>query len=236
MRALFVAMACVGVSLAAVGYWPKEPMKTVAHQNTCTSNLRQLAGALENYRDTFGRYPPAYKADASGKPLYSWRVSLLPFLGEDNAYFQLDRSQPWNSPHNKKIVDSIEPWFFHCPSAKGERYETSYVAVVGPETAWPGAKAMRLGDIGDRPGQTILLIEVVDSGIHWAEPRDWPYEWAIQGINTQPTMPGLSSGHRSGAQAAFFDGTVRFLPNDTPLETLRALLTANGGEEVTIPE
>ncbi|HEY2759688.1 MAG TPA: DUF1559 domain-containing protein [Pirellulales bacterium] len=37
-------------------------------------NLKLIGLALLNYHHDHGSFPPAYVADASGKPLYSWRV------------------------------------------------------------------------------------------------------------------------------------------------------------------
>ena len=44
------------------------------------NNLYQITLALESYHQTNGRFPPAYIADKNGKPMYSWRVLILPFL------------------------------------------------------------------------------------------------------------------------------------------------------------
>ena len=43
----------------------------------------------------------------SGKPLLSWRVHLLPFLEENELYEQFKLDEPWDSPHNIKLLDQM---------------------------------------------------------------------------------------------------------------------------------
>jgi prepilin-type processing-associated H-X9-DG protein len=54
----------------------------------------------------------------------------------------------------------------------------------------------------------------------------------VKGINNKEGRVG--SFHPGGANTALFDGSVRFLSNSIPKETLKALGTCNGGERVTL--
>ena len=48
--------------------------------------MKEIVMAIEEYKGKNGHYPPAYIADGNGKPLHSWRVLILPFLGYDGLY------------------------------------------------------------------------------------------------------------------------------------------------------
>ncbi|MDR0706205.1 MAG: DUF1559 domain-containing protein [Planctomycetaceae bacterium] len=64
------------------------------HKMTHFSNhLQQIALACQAYKDTYGSYPPAFVTDTEGKPLYSWRVLILPFLERKNR-IAINRSEP----------------------------------------------------------------------------------------------------------------------------------------------
>src|SRR2546423_1882361 len=45
-------------------------------------HLHDIGIAMHKYYDQFGHFPPRAVRDKDGNPLYSWRVVLLPFLGE----------------------------------------------------------------------------------------------------------------------------------------------------------
>ncbi len=49
-------------------------------------------------------------AQASGSSPLSWRVHLLPFLGEDELYAKFDLSQPWDS-------EATCRWRLRCPKS-----------------------------------------------------------------------------------------------------------------------
>ena len=53
-----------------------------ANDTLAAEKLEQIGLALHNYLDVNGRFPPAWFAEVSGPPLYSWRVLLLPYLDQ----------------------------------------------------------------------------------------------------------------------------------------------------------
>ena len=163
-----------------------ESVRETARRAACAIHLKQIAAALQAYHQANGCFPPAYIADKNGKPMHSWRVLILPYLGYDNVYKAYDFSQPWDGPKNKP-VSALPLLEYACPCGLRTRAagdaQTNYVAVVGPNTAWPGEKSRKLGP-ADFPGgvsNTIMVVEVADSGIAWAEPRDFSLDDAGSG-------------------------------------------------------
>jgi len=227
---VIVIVICVVIALLL----PAVQRPRRGRRSPCKNNLHQIVIALHNYHDVFDSFPPAYIVDDDGRPLYSWRVLILPYADQQPLYDQLHLDEPWDSPHNRPLLD-VEMPIFRCPSdkkeTKGPRWGTNYVAVVGPETVWPTPAACRFEDVTDGDTQTILVVEVADSGIHWAEPRDVYLTQMAPEVNAAEGM-GLSSPHTSGMHVAFVDGSVRFISDETPRETLCALLTRAGGETI----
>jgi Protein of unknown function (DUF1559) len=208
--------------------------REAARASQCLCNLCMIKMALLNYHETFGSFPPAYVADANGKPMHSWRVLILPFMEQSTLYNSYRMDEPWDGPNNRKLIDQ-RPNVFNCPSRLPSPGLTSYVTIVGPNTAFPGAKTTKLGDIHDGPGSTILVAELSNIDIAWTEPNDLDAEtmsWAID----DPNRPSISSPHDTGPAVVFADASYRRLGTYHPPENLKAMTTINGGEHVDLPE
>jgi prepilin-type processing-associated H-X9-DG protein len=162
--------------------------------------------------------------------MHSWRVLLLPYLEQRAIYDRYRFDEPWDGPNNRKLHDAIVSAYV-CPSHSRQGHSTAYAVVLGPETAWRGAEAMRLGDIKDGTDGTILVVEGSALSLHWMEPGDPGFGRMGFTINGT-TKAGLSSNHPGGADALFVDGSVRFLKDGIAPERLRARLTVAGGEDV----
>lgn len=196
----------------------------------CSNNLKQLGRALRQYHDVYGSFPPAYVADKNGRPIHSWRVLILPYLDQENLYKQYRFDEPWDGPNNRKLASAM-PEVYRCPTTPAHLHpgETSYVAVVGPETAWRGDQSANDSDIHDGLSMTILLVEMKNSGIPWMQPHDPPYPPMPAKVNPRSDR-GASSYHPNGANVLFADGHVMFLSDDS--EQLGPLLTIDGGETI----
>jgi hypothetical protein len=208
--------------------------REAARAAQCACNLCQIKLALLNYHEVYGSFPPAYVADATGKPMHSWRVLILPFLEQSTLYASYRMDEPWDGPNNRLLIPH-RPNIFQCPSRRPSLDLTSYVAIVGPNTAFPGSGTTKLGDIHDGPASTILVAEVSNVDIAWTEPRDLDAEtmsWTID----DPKRPSISSPHPSGPAVVFADASYRRLGTYHPPEALKAMTTINGGEHVDPPE
>jgi hypothetical protein len=188
--------------------------------------------ACHNYHDHYGEFPPAYVADADGRPMHSWRVLILEFIEQRELYKQYDFSEPWDGPNNRKLIDQM-PRLYVFPGDEAEgATETNYLAVVGAETVWPHDQSTRFDDVTNR-GQTIMCIENRGSGIVWTEPRDLAFESMSFSLADDPPN-GISSKFDRPAIAAV-DGKVLRLERDLPAATVRSMLTRSPDDDVNDP-
>jgi hypothetical protein len=234
------AMLWLVLVCAALAWFIRGVMdaRRAAMRAQCLGNLSQIGLALHNYHEVFGCFPPAYLADANGKPMHSWRVLILPFIEQTVLYNSYKFAEPWDGPNNRLLFDRM-PAIFACPNRRGDvRFApsrwTSYVAVMGPETVFPGPRSASLQDIADGASRTILLVEVADADLCWLEPRDLDASRLAAGVNAA-IGPSLSSRDGPGAYALFGDGRGRWISNGTAAKVLEALSTRAVGEVVDLP-
>ena len=202
-----------------------------ARRAVCANNLRQINHALLQYEQMYGCFPPAYIADKNGKQLHSWRELILPFLDQEALYKQYHFDEPWDGPRNRKWHSIAMP-IFQCPSDRTvSPTTTSFVAVVGAGTAWPGPTSTKLSDFTDGLSQTIMVVEIANSGIHWMEPKDLDVAKMPLAIDAK-SGKSTSSKHAGGANVAYADGHIEYLRDGLSPEVLRALLTIHGGERL----
>lgn len=200
-----------------------------ARQIQCASNLRRIGSALHNYHDVYGCFPPAVVNDKQGKPMHSWRVALLPFLNEHALYAQYDANQSWDGPKNRNIAPRA-PSVYRCPAAPvGSGAETNYVMIVGAGTVGGQPnRSVSLADIHDGTSNTVMVVEVVGSGIGWSQPRDLSLDGLSLRLN-DGAGKGPSSSHPAGVNVLFCDGQVQALMPSIDPEALRLLFNHSDG-------
>ena len=150
----------------------------LAKAKTATiTQMRELVLGLLYHHDTFKRFPAPALVDKEDKPLLSWRVRLLPFIGQADLYSEFHLDEAWDSEHNKALIPKM-PALYKCPRSKlGDDYRTVYLVPSGEETMFPGPKGLNLRSILDGTSRTIAVIEVDDEhAVVWSRPEDWKFD------------------------------------------------------------
>ncbi len=205
--------------------------RDAAISSQATNNLKQIGLAMHNYHDTHGHLPPPAFTDKQGKPLLSWRVHLLPYLDENDLYKEFRLDEPWDSEHNKKLIEKL-PKVLTAPAADpalAREGKTTYLLPVGRDAGFPGSKARRFADFPDGLSQTLFLAEADDArAVVWTKPDDLAYD-------SKEPAKGLRVYRGKGFLGLFGDGSVRSIPTKIDKAMLRAIFTPDGGEAISLP-
>ena len=199
--------------------------REAARRTSASNNLKQIGIAMHNFHDTYGSLPPAAKVDADGKPLLSWRVQLLPFVEEANLYDEFHLDEPWDSEHNKKLIERM-PEAYRNPNLQVVDFKTNYLAVTGEGTAFAGKEGTKFRDVIDGTSNTIIVVETnADRAVIWSKPDDLQFD-------PQQPLAGLGDLRPGGFQSLLMDGSVQFFAKTIDPEVLRALITIAGREAI----
>jgi len=195
-------------------------VRDAAKRMQSANNLRQIALAMHNYHDTFGAFPPAAIYDKNGKALLSWRVMILPFIEQDALYKEFHLDEPWDSEHNKKLLEQLPP-VYRVEEEDAKKHLTRYLGFTGKNAIFDGAKGIKLTDITDGTSNTLMVVEAA-KGVPWTKPEDIPFGEAKM-------LPLVINPKKGGFNAAFCDGSVRFLAKTIKEEVMRLLVQRNDG-------
>jgi RNA polymerase sigma factor (sigma-70 family) len=191
-------------------------------------NMKRILLAIHNYVSTYGQLPPVANYGADGLPKLSWRVALLPFLEgieSNDLYKEFRQDEPWDSPHNKALIDRM-PAVFQTLNSPAPRGQTRIRGFAGKGACFEGVRGIKIEEITDGTSNTALVAFARDA-VPWTQPAELPI------VEGQP-LPALDQSNPQGYTLGMADGSVRFLPIDEQ-RLLNQVITRAGGEVVEWP-
>lgn len=181
LRAILIVQAVfalvLGSTIMAINY-AREREQLARRERVLRSDILL---SLENAYTRHGYFQSASRGvKNSDNPMHSWRIEVWYSIGPE--LFDYDLSKPWNSPKNRKCHLFNEP-MCRSPDSTGKAPMTNYVAIVGPGTVWPDEGWTRL-KVPRENVNTLMIVEVPETDIHWLEPRDWTIDQLIKALRS----------------------------------------------------
>ncbi|MFN9721002.1 MAG: DUF1559 domain-containing protein [Planctomycetota bacterium] len=205
---------------------PISAARSAAREAEQSNNVRQLALAMHNFHDVKGHFPTHDGTGGEGadaKTGLSWRVHLLPYLEQGELYGQFKLDEPWDSEHNKALIDQM-PAVFRVQGVDDPRMTTIHVFSNenGPFASGPGV-SMR--DITDGTSNTVMMVVAgPETAAIWTKPG---------GLELNEADPLSVFGTvGESISAAFIDGSFRKLPTNMDPATWPLLMQHNDGQVI----
>lgn len=187
------------------------------------NHLKQIGLAFHILHDNFGFFPSSSRTtNPDDSKALSWRVHILPFVGEHELYNQFHLNEPWDSPHNLKLAEKM-PIVYKTPGVT-EANKTSVHLLEGAGLPFDAANAPRLRDFTDGLSNTVIVVQAgADKADIWTKPGGLP-------IDPEEPLKSLGQISEKGILALNGDGSIRVIPASVDTKTLLNLLRHNDGK------
>jgi hypothetical protein len=229
LRALLLFVLICAIPCAWLG-WRLERERL---DREIRSRLTLLGRAFHQFEASKGAMPPAAIFSRAGKPLLSWRVAILPLVGEGPLYDQFKFDEPWDSPHNLLLLAKMPAIYAPLRGPTPKQPHSTYYqvftgtdapfninagAVVGKDGQLEGPLGPKLVDFSDGTGQTFLIVESSEA-VPWTKPADIMYDAA-------KPLPELGFSDRFYLVLA--DASAHFIKTSIPEAFIRGGITPHG--------
>ena len=228
----FVMVLVIGVLIALL-LPAVQQARTAARSTQSKNNLKQIGLAMHNYNAVHSMFPPGGIYTKNDEPYNAWMTSLLPFVEQANLYNQIDFNQPWTAPKNQLVFQSVIPAFLNpnigpVVSNVVGGFGSSHYA--GNSQVLKKNEGTKIFNIVDGTSNTILAGEVSGGFMAWGDPEN--RRDPANGLGTAPNQFGGPASGRGGVNMLLADGSVRFISENINPQTLKALASPDGNEQV----
>jgi prepilin-type processing-associated H-X9-DG protein len=219
---LIAAFVAILFALPAISADDPPPI-TNKDIETSEDNLKKIGLAALDCHDVRVAMPsnifPA--DDEDNTPLLSWRVALLPYLGQKALYDQFKLNEPWDSANNKKLIEKM-PKIYEPVRVKAKAGETYYQMFEGKEAVLNSKRkkggTLTLAVITQFNGtsNTGWVFEAGEPVI-WTKPADMPFD-------KDKPLPKLGGMFDGRFHVLFCDGHVQKFKKDPDEEIMKCII------------
>ena len=222
------------VAVTAAAPQPKveeeEPARETDLIVRSATNLKRIAKAIHAYLGANNNFPAAAIVSRNGTPLLSWRVAILPYLGESEKalYGQFKLSEPWDSPNNKALLAKMPKVYAPAVAIDGEKDKnvTHYLGFVGGGALFERDQMVSINSVTDGTSNTLMIAEAV-TGVPWTKPEDLTF-------TRRSLLPQLGGQFKEGFVGVTADGALRLFKKSLDPTLLVEMITRGGGEIIDL--
>ncbi|MGQ9523254.1 MAG: prepilin-type N-terminal cleavage/methylation domain-containing protein [Armatimonadota bacterium] len=207
---LLVVIAIISV-LAAILFPMFARARSRAQRAHCVSNMSQLAKACHAYiQDWDGMYPPVLAASCPpALKCWTWQDAVFPYVASKDVFLCPTNPIGWDFDRLQLGPDPLSDFAVFISG----RFPVSYEMSFGTRDNEIMISVPRIDSGVQNPSSWIMLMET--RGTPGADPWDLAESVVLK---DEGRALWAVHGHGGGANWAFFDGHVRWLPFERTLE------------------
>lgn len=243
-----VGLVVGGLPVFADAFSNSDGVRGAARRMKSSNNLKQIGIGIHSYHASNERFPPQAVCRPDGTPLLSWRVLMLPYLEEEQLFQEFKLDEPWDGPHNSKLLSRI-PRIYQSPYVKpgDDLTRTPFQLIVGPGTMWgeprPPGRAPRmffahwpattpvaafdppytLGTLPRGSTNTLLAVEAANT-VPWTKPEDVEFLPAASRSKSDEMLQRLGASKRGRFPIVLADGSTHTMSRGAPPTELDDLI------------
>jgi Protein of unknown function (DUF1559) len=189
------------------------------------NKMKEIMLAVHNFVSANNYLPPLKEhRNQDGTSKLSWRVHLLPYLGEIELYQKFKLDEAWDSPHNKPLAAQL-PMCYRMAALQAAGY-TTVLAPSGKDTVLGSKDVVSFGNIVDGTSNTVFLVEVKpENAVPWTKPQDYDYD-------PKNPLAGILVDADGKFAIGIGDGSARMIGNNLPVEMYDYLFRKSDGNAV----
>lgn len=193
------------------------------------NSLKQLGLTMHILHDQDGKFPASAGMLKPGKPPVSWRVLALPHLDRGDLYQQYKLDEPWDSEHNRKLLEQM-PEVFATFDQDPSSGLTTFQMPTNKGTIGGSAEGVTIKEVTDGTSNTVMIMQVDHSkAVPWTKPADFE-------IDPNNIALGIIPEGETKFFTAICDGSARSITLEHLQRNKMALFTIGGGEVIDLSE
>jgi hypothetical protein len=207
------------------------PLVATSHQEESAAKekrkrkeLVKFGIAMHMFHDAYGHFPSLDSAGGDLPQGLSWRVHILPYIGEAELHGEFRLEEPWDSPHNLKLIPKMPKVYGDSSDGK-----TRIHVFTGDGAPFQPKDGITIAAVfaTDQATNTIMVVEAGDDSAEtWTRPTGLVF-------NPDSPLEGLGKfGERF--YAVMMDGRVCALPKSINPELFSQLVRFNDGKPTKI--
>jgi len=218
------------ITHTAGGIWGFFQMRESAGKYQVSLNMKQIGLAGHSHNDANGYLPMPYVKrpnDQMGQvptdvnDRLGWRVTILPYIEQENVFRRFNFNEPWNGPTNQPI--SSTPIMQYSDSDARTDPTTRFRGFYDNGAIFDTKTQVRIpAGIMDGTSNTIFVVEGGDK-VTWTRFQEYKFE------PTGP-LPPLGRADKNTYQVLMADGSTKTIRRSVSEATLKAAITRAGGE------